>query len=83
MKFANHGGRSTIVLDDSVVDVQTASGGRFGAEEWDARAILRSGGTDGQLAALVRASIGAKRAGHGINSEAFLKPQRAMYQIGG
>ena len=55
----------------------------FSIEEWDARAILRSSGTDDDLAELVRASIGAKRAGHGINSDEFVKPERAMYQIGG
>jgi len=55
----------------------------FSTEEWDARQVLRGGGSDDELAALVRASIGAKKAGHGINSDEFLKPQRAMYQIGG
>ncbi len=55
----------------------------FSTEEWDARSILRSAGTDEQLADLVRASVGAKRAGHGINSEQFVRPERAMYQIGG
>ncbi|MBI3838949.1 MAG: GTP 3',8-cyclase MoaA [Planctomycetia bacterium] len=55
----------------------------FSTEEWDARAVLRSGGSDEELAQLVRASIGAKRAGHGINSDQFVKPERAMYQIGG
>jgi cyclic pyranopterin phosphate synthase len=55
----------------------------FSTEEWDARAVLRGGGSDQELAELVRASIGAKRAGHGINSEEFVKPARAMYQIGG
>jgi GTP 3',8-cyclase len=55
----------------------------FSTEEWDAREILRGGGTDEELADLVRASVGAKRAGHGINDERFVKPQRAMYQIGG
>jgi GTP 3',8-cyclase len=55
----------------------------FSTDEWDARASLRRGDSDEQLAALVRASIGAKRAGHGINSDQFVKPQRAMYQIGG
>ncbi len=55
----------------------------FSTEEWDAREILRGGGTDEDLADLVRASVGAKRAGHGINDERFVKPQRAMYQIGG
>ncbi len=55
----------------------------FSLEEWDARAVLRGGGSDEQLAELVRASIAAKRAGHGIDDEGFIKPQRAMYQIGG
>ena len=55
----------------------------FSTAEWDARAVLRSGGSDEDLAELVRSSVGAKRAGHGINSEQFVKPLRAMYQIGG
>jgi cyclic pyranopterin phosphate synthase len=55
----------------------------FSTVEWDAREILRGGGSDDDLAALVAASIGAKRAGHGIDSEEFVKPARAMYQIGG
>jgi cyclic pyranopterin phosphate synthase len=55
----------------------------FSLEEWDARKVLRSGGSDDELAELVRASIGAKKAGHGINSDQFIKPDRAMYQIGG
>ncbi|MCH8208410.1 MAG: GTP 3',8-cyclase MoaA [Nitrospinae bacterium] len=55
----------------------------FSTEEWDARQVMRGGGTDEELAELVRASIGAKKAGHGINSDEFVKPQRAMYQIGG
>jgi len=55
----------------------------FSTAEWDARAVLRGGGSDEDLAELVRSSVGAKRAGHGINSEEFVKPLRAMYQIGG
>ncbi len=55
----------------------------FSTEEWDAREILREGGSDAELAELFRASVGAKRAGHGINSDEFLRPERAMYQIGG
>lgn len=55
----------------------------FSTEEWDARAILRGGGTDEELAEMVTASIGAKKVGHGINSDAFEKPARAMFQIGG
>ncbi|REK10279.1 MAG: GTP 3',8-cyclase MoaA [Planctomycetota bacterium] len=55
----------------------------FSTEEWDARQLLRGGASDEQLALLVRESVGAKKAGHGINSDKFLKPGRAMYQIGG
>ncbi|MDA7979747.1 MAG: GTP 3',8-cyclase MoaA [Pirellulales bacterium] len=55
----------------------------FSTEEWDARAIIRGGGTDQQLAQLMQESITAKKAGHGIDSDEFIKPQRAMYQIGG
>ncbi len=55
----------------------------FSTVEWDARAVLRGGGSDEELAALVRASIAAKKPGHGIDTADFVKPQRAMYQIGG
>lgn len=55
----------------------------FSTVEWDARALLRRDATDAEVAELVRACVGAKKAGHGINSDEFLKPQRAMYQIGG
>jgi GTP 3',8-cyclase len=55
----------------------------FSIEEWDARRLLRGGATDDDLAELVRACVAAKRAGHGINSDEFLKPERAMFQIGG
>jgi cyclic pyranopterin phosphate synthase len=55
----------------------------FSEEEWDARAPLRGAATDEELADLVRASVGAKRAGHGINSDEFHRPERAMFQIGG
>ena len=55
----------------------------FSTVEWDARAILRSGGSDDELAELVRACVGAKKPGHGIDEPEFLRPQRAMFQIGG
>ena len=55
----------------------------FSIEEWDARAILRGRGSDMDLSRLIRSSIGAKRAGHGIDTAEFVKPPRAMYQIGG
>jgi len=55
----------------------------FSHEEWDARALLRGGASDEDIANLVRESIAAKKPGHGIDEEGFLKPARAMYQIGG
>ena len=55
----------------------------FSNLEWDARAILRGGGADKELLNLVRDCVRAKKPGHGIDSTDFLKPARAMYQIGG
>ena len=55
----------------------------FSIEEWDARQVLRSGADDAVVADLIRQCVGAKKVGHGINSPDFLRPQRAMYQIGG
>jgi cyclic pyranopterin phosphate synthase len=55
----------------------------FSTAEWDARALLRSGATDDAIAQLVRDSVWAKAPAHGIGSEGFVRPERAMYQIGG
>jgi cyclic pyranopterin phosphate synthase len=55
----------------------------FSTVEWDARSSLRSGGSDAELAALVRDCVAAKKPGHGIDSPEFIRPERAMYQIGG
>jgi len=55
----------------------------FSTEEFDARTLLRSNASDEEVFALIRRCVGAKKAGHGINDERFIRPQRAMYQIGG
>jgi cyclic pyranopterin phosphate synthase len=55
----------------------------FAASEWDARRLLRSGASDEELAALVLDCVGAKKAGHGLDSLEFLRPGRAMFQLGG
>lgn len=55
----------------------------FSTEEWDARALLRSGASEPALQNLIRDCVAAKRAGHGIDNPDFVRPQRAMYQIGG
>jgi cyclic pyranopterin phosphate synthase len=55
----------------------------FSTEEWDVRELLRGGGTDDQIAQTVRRAVHAKKPGHGIDTDDFIKPERAMYQIGG
>jgi len=55
----------------------------FSIVDWDARQLMRNGGTDEELAQLVRDCVVDKKAGHGIDSDEFIRPQRAMYQIGG
>jgi cyclic pyranopterin phosphate synthase len=55
----------------------------FSTAEWDTRAILRSGHSDDELADLVRDCVRAKAPAHGINTVEFIRPERAMYQIGG
>ena len=55
----------------------------FSIAEWDARQVMRNGGSDTQLTELLRDCILAKKPGHGIDSPDFVRPERAMYQIGG
>lgn len=55
----------------------------FANDELDARTLLRNGSSDSAIADLVRQSIAAKRQAHGIDEDNFVRPQRAMYQIGG
>ncbi len=55
----------------------------FSTVEWDARQLLRTNARDEEIAELLHACVGAKKAGHGIDTPQFLRPERAMYQIGG
>ena len=55
----------------------------FSTEEWDVRELLRGGSTDDQIVETVRRAVHAKKSGHGIDTDDFIKPERAMYQIGG
>jgi len=55
----------------------------FSTEESDVRQMLRGGGSDLQIAEVVRRCVADKKPGHGIDEEEFLRPNRAMYQIGG
>jgi cyclic pyranopterin phosphate synthase len=55
----------------------------FSTREWDARRLLREGGSDDEIAELVRDCVWAKAPAHGIGGVNFVRPERAMYQIGG
>jgi cyclic pyranopterin phosphate synthase len=55
----------------------------FSTVEWDARQILRDGGSDERLAELIRDCVFHKHPAHGIGADEFVRPERAMYQIGG
>ncbi len=55
----------------------------FAVDEVDLRAVLRSGGSDDELAAAVESCVAAKWAGHGISNVDFVRPARSMSQIGG
>jgi len=55
----------------------------FSTAEWDARALLRGSADDTRIAQLIRDCVWAKKPGHGIDTPEFVRPERAMYQIGG
>jgi cyclic pyranopterin phosphate synthase len=55
----------------------------FAHDEISVRDLMRSGASDDELALLLRRAVWAKRAGHGINDPAFLRPARSMSMIGG
>ena len=55
----------------------------FSTVEWDARALIRGESNDDAIAQLIRDCVAAKKSGHGIDSDEFIRPERAMYQIGG
>ena len=55
----------------------------FAVKETDLRAVLRSGGSDDDLAAAIVADVGTKWAGHSVGKVDFIRPDRSMSQIGG
>jgi cyclic pyranopterin phosphate synthase len=55
----------------------------FSTWETDLKGPMRAGATDEDLRGLFRAAVARKEAGHGINAPGFVKPERAMYAIGG
>ncbi|MBK4346364.1 GTP 3',8-cyclase MoaA [Lacisediminihabitans changchengi] len=55
----------------------------FGDDETDLRALLRGGADDATIADWWRAAMWGKQAGHGMDRDDFVRPQRSMGAIGG
>jgi cyclic pyranopterin phosphate synthase len=55
----------------------------FAIEELDVKGLLRGGGTDEELAEVIRETVRRKWIGHEIHSQGFVAPPRPMYSIGG
>lgn len=55
----------------------------FSHDEWDIRAVLRSGGDDETLRNYFVDAVWTKQKGHGINARDFIQPSRTMSAIGG
>ncbi len=93
-QFADGGGRIGFINPVSTPFCSTCNRLRITAEgqvrnclfstaEWDARAKLRQGASGVELIQLVRECVAAKAPAHGIGTSEFVRPERAMYQIGG
>jgi cyclic pyranopterin phosphate synthase len=55
----------------------------FSMTETDLRGPLRSGASDDELEAIIRAAVWEKELKHHVNDEGFVQPLRTMSQIGG
>jgi len=55
----------------------------FSDQEFDVRQAMRAGADDAEIAAIWRGAMWQKWAGHGIESENFVPPERTMGAIGG
>ena len=55
----------------------------FALDGHDVRGVLRGGGSDDDVAGVLRDAVGAKWAGHQIGQVTFVRPPRSMSQIGG
>lgn len=54
----------------------------FSDAEWDLKEVLRHG-SPADIESVVREAIRAKKRGHGSDDYDFVRPSKAMYQIGG
>ena len=55
----------------------------FSDDESSVRDVMRAGGSDDDVALVIRRSVWAKFPGHAINEPDFLRPRRSMSMIGG
>ena len=55
----------------------------FYDDELSVRDVMRAGGSDEEVAAVLRSAVWGKKPGHGINDPGFLRPHRSMSMIGG
>lgn len=55
----------------------------FALEHIDLRDLMRSGGSDDEIAAAVAGEVDRKWAGHAIGQVHFLRPSKSMSQLGG
>ena len=55
----------------------------FSLVEHDVKTYLRDGSSDAEIAAAIEAAVWKKEAGHQINRENFIQPERTMSCIGG
>ena len=55
----------------------------FSLDESDVRGLLRGGGSDAQIAQVMRDCVASKWEGHEINTSRFIQPERLMHSIGG
>ena len=55
----------------------------FSLVEHDVKTYLRDGSSDAEIAAAIEAAVWKKEAGHRINRENFIQPERTMSCIGG
>ncbi len=55
----------------------------FATNDYDVRAMLRSGSSDDQIAEALKGAVRDKWAGHQIGQVHFIRPKKSMSQIGG
>jgi cyclic pyranopterin phosphate synthase len=55
----------------------------LGNDEWSVKRLMRSGGSDEDIADLIRLAVATKAEHHGINKPGFERIERNMSRVGG